>query len=212
MLLTFNNGDAGAGKDQEVLLVVKLAMILRTALTGPKYNERVADLLEPATVALKRTVRAHRLASNPLQITDIRDERAIHPTEHTSAQACTATRSPALAGLGLSGRRQALEERLVAWILCAPGIADLWSVHARTLARNATLYRLSQAMPSFYPGRGCANCVLVHTVAIAVLIALLAVPLLIVGVMFVWAAIRDGEDDRAVQGRLGRRRNTHLGW
>ena len=39
VLLPFNNGDAGAGKDQEVLLVVKLAMILRTALTGPEYDE-----------------------------------------------------------------------------------------------------------------------------------------------------------------------------
>ena len=89
VLLTFNNGDADAGKDQEVLLVVELAMILRTALTGPKYDERVADLLEPAPVALKRAIRAHRLVSNPRQITDIHDERAIHPTEHTSVRACT---------------------------------------------------------------------------------------------------------------------------
>jgi hypothetical protein len=36
-------------------------------------------------------VRAHRLIGNPRQIADIRDERAIHPTEHTSARACTAT-------------------------------------------------------------------------------------------------------------------------
>jgi uncharacterized membrane protein YccC len=52
----------------------------------------------------------------------------------------------------------------------------------------------------------------VDTVAIAVFIVLLAVPLAIVGVMFVWAAVRDGEDDKAVQRRLGRRRKTHLGW
>ncbi len=57
----------------------------------------------------------------------------------------------------------------------------------------------------------CTLC-LVDTVAIAVLIVLLAVPLLIVGVMFVWAAIRDGEDDRGTQRRLGRRRDSHLGW
>ena len=37
------------------------------------------------------------------------------------------------------------------------------------------------------------------------------VPLLIVGVMFVWAAIRDGEGDRAIQRRLGIRRKTRLG-
>jgi hypothetical protein len=45
-----------------------------------------------------------------------------------------------------------------------------------------------------------------------VLIALLTVvPLVIVGVMFVWAAVRDGEEDRAVQRRLGIRRKTRLG-
>jgi hypothetical protein len=44
-----------------------------------------------------------------------------------------------------------------------------------------------------------------------VLIVVLAVPLVIVGVMFVWAAIRDGEEDRAVQRRLGIRRKTRLG-
>jgi hypothetical protein len=44
-----------------------------------------------------------------------------------------------------------------------------------------------------------------------VLIVLLAVPLVIVGVMFVWAAVRDGEEDRAVQRRLGIRRKTRLG-
>ena len=43
------------------------------------------------------------------------------------------------------------------------------------------------------------------------LIVLLAVPLVIVGVMFVWAAIRDGEEDRAIQRRLGIRRKTRLG-
>lgn len=47
--------------------------------------------------------------------------------------------------------------------------------------------------------------------AAAVLIALLALPLVIVGVMFVWAAIRDGEEDRAIQRRLGIRRKTRLG-
>ena len=42
-------------------------------------------------------------------------------------------------------------------------------------------------------------------------IVLLAVPLVIVAVMFVWAARRDGEEDRAVQRRLGIRRKTRLG-
>jgi hypothetical protein len=48
-------------------------------------------------------------------------------------------------------------------------------------------------------------------VSSVVLIVVLAVPLVIVGVMFVWAAIRDGEEDRAVQRRTGIRRKTRLG-
>jgi len=50
-----------------------------------------------------------------------------------------------------------------------------------------------------------------NTVAEIVLIALVAVPLVIVGAMFVWAALRDGEEDRALQARLGIRRRTRLG-
>jgi hypothetical protein len=48
-------------------------------------------------------------------------------------------------------------------------------------------------------------------VAVVILIVLLALPLVIVGVMFVWAAIRDGEEDHAIQRRLGIRRKTRLG-
>ena len=44
-----------------------------------------------------------------------------------------------------------------------------------------------------------------------IVIALFAVPLVIVGVMFVWGAKRDGEEDRALQRRLGIRRRTRLG-
>jgi hypothetical protein len=51
----------------------------------------------------------------------------------------------------------------------------------------------------------------VNSVAIVVLIVLLALPLVLVGVAFVWAAIRDGEEDRALQRRLGIRRKTRLG-
>ena len=40
------------------------------------------------------------------------------------------------------------------------------------------------------------------TLAIVILIVLLAVPLVIVGAMFIWAAIRDGQEDRALQKRL----------
>ncbi len=45
-------------------------------------------------------------------------------------------------------------------------------------------------------------------------ILLLAVSLLsaaVVGIVFVWAARKDGEEDRAVQRRLGIRRRTRLG-
>ena len=49
------------------------------------------------------------------------------------------------------------------------------------------------------------------TVAKVVIIAELAVPVVIVGAMFVWAARRDGEEDRALQRRLGIRRKTRHG-
>ena len=57
----------------------------------------------------------------------------------------------------------------------------------------------------------CGQTWRVDSVAIGVVIALFAVPLVIVGVMFVWAARRDGEEDRAIQRRLGIRRKTRLG-
>jgi hypothetical protein len=44
---------------------------------------------------------------------------------------------------------------------------------------------------------------------IAIIVVL--IPLAIVGVFFVWAARKDGEDDKAVQARLGIRRRTRLG-
>ena len=50
-----------------------------------------------------------------------------------------------------------------------------------------------------------------ESIAIVVLIVLLALPLVLVGVGFVWAAKRDGEEDRALQRRLGIRRKTRLG-
>jgi hypothetical protein len=45
---------------------------------------------------------------------------------------------------------------------------------------------------------------IVAVVSMAVLAA-------IVGVLFVWAARKDGEEDRALQRRLGIRRRTRLG-
>lgn len=49
-------------------------------------------------------------------------------------------------------------------------------------------------------------------VAAGVLILLLTLAsVVVVGVLFVWAARKDGEEDRALQRRLGIRRRTRLG-
>jgi hypothetical protein len=42
-----------------------------------------------------------------------------------------------------------------------------------------------------------------------VLIVLL--PAVVVGAMFVWGAVKDGQEDKALQARLGIRRRTRLG-
>jgi hypothetical protein len=44
-----------------------------------------------------------------------------------------------------------------------------------------------------------------------VLLVLMLVPLVVVGVLFVWGARKDGEKDEAVRARLGIRRRTRLG-
>ena len=49
------------------------------------------------------------------------------------------------------------------------------------------------------------------TTAEIILVVLLLVPAVVVGVVFVWAARKDGEADRALQARLGIRRRTRLG-
>ena len=46
---------------------------------------------------------------------------------------------------------------------------------------------------------------------IVVILVLFVIPLAVVGVLFVWGARKDGEDDRAVQARLGIKRRTRLG-
>jgi hypothetical protein len=50
-----------------------------------------------------------------------------------------------------------------------------------------------------------------NAVAETIVLVLVIVPLVIVGVVFVWAARKDGEADQAVQRRLGIRRRTRLG-
>jgi hypothetical protein len=44
-----------------------------------------------------------------------------------------------------------------------------------------------------------------------VLVVFVVVPALLVGGLFVWAAVKDGQEDRALQARLGIRRRTKLG-
>jgi hypothetical protein len=51
----------------------------------------------------------------------------------------------------------------------------------------------------------------VDTAAAIVVVVLLAIPVAIVGALFVWAAIKDGREDKALQARLGIRRRTRLG-
>ena len=46
--------------------------------------------------------------------------------------------------------------------------------------------------------------------ALAVVV-FVVVPAVVVGALLVWAAIKDGQEDRAVQRRLGIRRRTRLG-
>jgi hypothetical protein len=48
-------------------------------------------------------------------------------------------------------------------------------------------------------------------VAGIVTIVLTVAMLVVVAIVFVWAARKDGEDDRAVQARLGIKRKTRLG-
>jgi hypothetical protein len=49
------------------------------------------------------------------------------------------------------------------------------------------------------------------TAAEIVVLVMVVVPLVLVGGVFVWPARKDGEEDRAVQARLGIRRRTRLG-
>ena len=44
-----------------------------------------------------------------------------------------------------------------------------------------------------------------------VAVVLIVIPVIVLGVLFVWAAVKDGQEDRALQKRLGIRRRTRLG-
>ena len=50
-----------------------------------------------------------------------------------------------------------------------------------------------------------------NVAVIVIVLLMLFVPFILVGVLFVWGAAKDGQKDRAVQRRLGIRRRTRLG-
>ena len=62
-------------------------------------------------------------------------------------------------------------------------------------------------------GRAAYLCDTVRMTSLAGILALILVlvPLALVGFVFVWAARKDGAEDKAVQARLGIRRRTRLG-
>src|SRR5947209_19612727 len=47
--------------------------------------------------------------------------------------------------------------------------------------------------------------------AVVVLVVIVLLPVVLVGCLFVWGALKDGQEDRALQARLGIRRRTRLG-
>jgi len=47
--------------------------------------------------------------------------------------------------------------------------------------------------------------------AAVVLVLVVLLPAVVVGGLFVWAAVKDGQQDKAVQARLGIHRRTRLG-
>jgi hypothetical protein len=51
----------------------------------------------------------------------------------------------------------------------------------------------------------------VDTAAAVVLAFVVLAPAVLVGALFVWAARKDGQQDKALQARLGIRRRTRLG-
>ena len=44
-----------------------------------------------------------------------------------------------------------------------------------------------------------------------VLVLVVVLPAVVMGALFVWAALKDGQEDKALQARLGVRRRTRLG-
>ena len=55
------------------------------------------------------------------------------------------------------------------------------------------------------------NLAYMDSAAAIVLVLLVLLPAVLVGALFVWAAVKDGQEDKALQARLGIRRRTRLG-
>ena len=52
---------------------------------------------------------------------------------------------------------------------------------------------------------------MMHAAAVIILGLVVLIPIVLVGGLFLWAARKDGEEDKALQARLGIRRRTRLG-
>ena len=52
---------------------------------------------------------------------------------------------------------------------------------------------------------------MMHAAAAIIIGLVLLLPAVLVGGLFLWAARKDGEEDKALQARLGIRRRTRLG-
>jgi len=50
-----------------------------------------------------------------------------------------------------------------------------------------------------------------HAAASIIVGLMLLLPVVLVGALFLWAARKDGDEDKALQARLGIRRRTRLG-
>jgi hypothetical protein len=77
-----------------------------------------------------------------------------------------------------------------------------------------TEFARSVCLNIWFPGNVGAAGRLLHmdlATAIVLVLVVVVVPALLVGGMFVWAAVKDGHENRALHKRLGIRRGTRLG-
>ena len=83
---------------------------------------------------------------------------------------------------------------------CLSGLTGLGRQHGR---------RLQLTCESTSGGFGKKD--RMNVALIVIVLLMLLVPFVLVGVLFVWGAAKDGQEDRALQRRLGIRRRTRLG-